>query len=102
MILKHVHRYQRRNIAKSQGKTYLVYYCSLPDCNHYLVPELVVGKKSICWKCGEAFILTADLARLAKPHCKKCGTQGTKRVEDSKTMEEFLKDFLGVTNVGSN
>ena len=90
--MKHVHRYQRTNIAKQQGKKYEVYRCSLPDCNHYLVPELVVGKKSVCWRCGETFILVADLARLAKPHCKAC----TKTEDPLPSIDlDFLRD-LGI------
>ncbi len=35
-------------------------------------PKLALGKKSICWRCGEEFILNEYSLRLVKPHCSKC------------------------------
>ena len=70
--MKHAHRYKKVNLASSPGKVYIVYRCMLPDCNHYLKPELLIGKRANCWRCGENFVVTAEMARLAKPHCKKC------------------------------
>ena len=86
--MKHIHRYRRVNLSKTPGRKYPVYRCTLPDCNHYLTPELLVGKWGSCWRCGEKFIITGDLARLAKPHCKKCTR------EEEKPERVRVPDFM--------
>ena len=63
--MKHTHRYQRVNLASLPGKTYLVYRCTLPDCNHYIRPELLFGKKCNCYKCGKDFIVSKSHYALA-------------------------------------
>ena len=112
--MKHIHRYQRANIAKAQGKKYEVYRCSLPDCNHYLVPELVAGKKSICWRCGDPFVITTNLLRLAKPHCKNCTkpelsnrvvkisgdvNSNSKPTEELIDIDDFLDDLIEINSL---
>lgn len=87
---KHVHRYQRVDISQTPHKKYLVMKCSLPDCTHYVSIPLAIGKSSICWRCGEEFVMTADLARLSKPHCKAC----TKVDESKKPDDNLLSKFL--------
>lgn len=63
---KHIHRYYRIND---------LWACSLPDCTHHMPRNIefqVVGKKSICWSCGEVFILSDDLMDITKPVCHNC------------------------------
>ena len=69
---RHIHKYQLRKLGKD--KTYVVYACMLPGCNHYLEVSLAFGKETICWRCGN--ICTIPLRQtgreLVKPHCVKC------------------------------
>lgn len=48
MAKKHIHKYKFAIV----GKDYRVYACALSDCYHYIQEDLVVGKQSICWRCG--------------------------------------------------
>lgn len=89
---KHTHKYQRTDISKTPHKEYIVYRCVLPDCNHYIVPELLIGKRSLCHRCDEEFVITSDLARLAKPHCKECGPKNRKQLVDDELVDFLLGD----------
>lgn len=68
MSEKHVHKY-RRHTYKSGNS---VYFCALPDCSNKIATSLALGKRTICWRCGESFIMTEYSIRLAKPHCQNC------------------------------
>lgn len=72
--MKHIHRYQRIKL----GKNYVVFKCDLPDCRHYLRPELVKDKISICNRCNEPFILDIAAMQLSKPHCLSCTKRKSK------------------------
>ena len=67
-MAKHTHKLKR--FKYKSGNT--VYFCSLPDCNFKSTPALLIGKRSICNRCGEEFILNEYSIRLAKPHCLNC------------------------------
>jgi hypothetical protein len=68
MTEKHVHKLKR--IKYKSGN--ISFFCTLPDCSYKVNPTLALGKKSICWRCLEEFILTEYSIRLVKPHCVKC------------------------------
>jgi len=82
----HVHKYVRKVIGKN--KAYRVFACALPDCNHYIAEELVEGKNSICWRCGDVCVMRKDKNGnfLRKPHCKDCT-----RLPYNKELESNLK-----------
>jgi hypothetical protein len=65
---EHIHKFKR---IKYKSGTYS-FFCALPDCNKKMNPALALGKRSICWRCGEPFILNEYSLRLANPHCEKC------------------------------
>lgn len=65
---QHAHKFKR--IKYKSGNT--IYFCILPDCNVKLATALSLGKKAICWRCDEEFIMNEYSIRLAKPHCIKC------------------------------
>lgn len=87
--MKHTHRYERVDIGVN--KEYIVYRCSLPDCHHYLPETLVVGKKTICWRCGAEFILTRNLL-FKKPHCENCIER---KIDDAtkERVDKLLSEF---------
>lgn len=89
-MAKHTHRYERRDIGVKSP--YLVYACTLPDCNHYLHPSLIPGKMSLCWHCGNPFqILKAEAKR---PKCVNCiRPKDVNLTAAEKSVEAFLGDL---------
>jgi hypothetical protein len=71
-VYKHTHKYEKKDVGKVD-KEVIVYACALPGCTHYLRPELLNNKFSICWKCGETFIIRRDKnGFMKKPWCDEC------------------------------
>lgn len=71
----HVHQYLRAvGMLRNKDSGFKNYYkCADPDCSHYLRTDLVLGKRSICNRCGKEFVLPAAQRMLKlKPHCKAC------------------------------
>lgn len=64
----HAHKF-RRHTYKTGAK---VYFCALPDCSIKMNPSLTLGKRAICWRCEEEFVMSEYSIRLAKPHCDNC------------------------------
>ena len=71
----HVHKYYRTTLTPERGrhgkiKGKKIWRCGVPSCTHYVFDKhLVVGRQSVCWACGEVFILTNPALRRAKPTC---------------------------------
>ena len=67
-MAKHTHKLRR--VRYNSGRT--MYFCVLTDCSFKINPMLAFGKRSICWRCGEEFIMGEYTLKLAKPHCGDC------------------------------
>jgi len=80
---EHIHKY-RKDVL---GKDYEIYRCVLPGCNHYISSQLIRGKFSICWRCGEPFVIKI---KHAKPHCDDCVAKKKPIVTES-----FVLKILG-------
>src|SRR5580692_1622875 len=65
---KHTHKLKRLRYKSGN----VIFFCALPDCSFKINIQLVLGKRSICWRCGNDFIMSEYSLRLAKPHCKAC------------------------------
>jgi hypothetical protein len=65
---KHIHKFKRLRYKSGNE----IFFCALPDCNQKLSTALALGKRSMCWRCGEAFIMNEYSLRLSKPHCDGC------------------------------
>ncbi len=65
---KHVHKFRRLRYKSGNE----IFFCVLPDCNQKISIPLALGKRSLCWRCGQPFIMTEYSLRLAKPHCDNC------------------------------
>lgn len=96
-MAKHVHKFKKVKLGR--GKDYVVYACTLPDCTTYYPSELIVGKRSICWRCGEPFIITANLKNLTKLHCRNCtsekgGREATPRGKVTEISEEMFEGLI--------
>lgn len=72
------HKYER---IKLGNKGFEVFKCMLRDCAHWIRKELVVGRETICWRCGDALVMTKFTATMKKPHCKKCTRPYNKKEE---------------------
>jgi ribosomal protein S27AE len=86
---KHVHKLQRYKYSTGN----IIYRCVLPDCNFKSVPALVLGKRSLCNRCGEEFILSEYSIRLAKPHCSNCH-----KPKNQYDLQDLVKDTVSVDN----
>ncbi len=80
---KHIHKFKR--IKYKSGN--MIFFCALPDCNHKMNTALALGKRSLCWRCGEPFIMNEYSIRLAKPHCENCH-----KPKNSITREEVTEN----------
>jgi late competence protein required for DNA uptake (superfamily II DNA/RNA helicase) len=65
---QHIHKLRRFKYKSGNIKL----FCQLPDCNFKQTPALLIGKRSLCNRCGNEFILNEYSVRLAKPHCNDC------------------------------
>jgi hypothetical protein len=67
--LKHTHKY-----IVTFMKHKRIFSCALPDCTHYLQENVIIGKKSVCWVCGEEMIIFKPRTNPVpkKPHHKTC------------------------------
>ena len=65
---QHTHKLKR--LKYKSGNT--IFFCCLPDCTFKTNIALALGKRSLCWRCGQEFILSEYSLRLAKPHCENC------------------------------
>lgn len=91
----HIHKLKR--IKFKTGNS--VYFCAL-DCNFKIAVPLSLGKRSLCWRCGEPFNMNEYSIRLARPHCEKChkSKDSVEQQEDYKLTDEHGDEakFKGV------
>lgn len=83
---RHIHKYYRTDLQFTK-----VWRCALPDCNHYMPPhiaQLVEGRGSICWGCGEIFVLDGHNMKDDQPQCYDCKPIET---SNSEGLAELLK-----------
>jgi hypothetical protein len=96
--LSHVHKL-KRHTYKTGAKTY---FCVLPDCSYKTSVEFSLGKRTLCWRCGEEFIINEYTMRLAKPHCNKCHKRKDSHdaiiVETSESLRARLTQETSVAN----
>lgn len=68
----HIHKYKKiKQYPGTHNHTY-VFACQLPDCRHIMPLTQIANKASICWDCGEPFIITGKSVYATRPKCKKC------------------------------
>ena len=90
---KHVHKYMRQQL-----KFVRIWRCATPDCNHWMPPhmeDIIIGRSSICWGCGEKFTLDEAALEDDMPMCFTC-RQPAAIVEtpfgDISIIDQFLKE----------
>jgi hypothetical protein len=81
MSKKHIHKYYKVDVNFN-----LVWACALPDCNHHMpkhYENMMPGKATICWDCGEITVLDPINMKLTKPICPDC--------RGERSIEEYLE-----------
>lgn len=96
MTEKHTHKLKR--LKYKSGNT--IFFCTLPDCTFKINQALALGKRSLCWRCGEPFIMTEYSLRLVKPHCENCHKSKVPWVYEPNPTEisaaNDVKEMVGV------
>jgi len=87
---KHVHKLRRRRYQNGTA----VFFCVGDDCTFKIGTEFSLGKKTICWRCGEPFNLTPYSLTLAKPHCEACHKH-----KSSETIQEIRTEPLRLEKI---
>lgn len=82
---KHTHQYVRIKIGKNKR---IEFKCSVDGCVHHIRPELAIGRNSICYRCGNTFVLDKANMQLARPHCDVC--TDSPKVNEVKTIAQIL------------
>ncbi len=101
---RHTHKYRK---LPSQ-----IWACGLGDCTHYMplnMIEMMEGRISLCWSCGDKLILGISELKMDKPICSNCilKAQGI-GINKAEALLEFINQVekeksisksLGRTNV---
>lgn len=77
---KHVHKYRKVEISGD-----MIWACGAPECQHHMphhMRNLIPGKKSICWSCGNEMILDERAMKLDMPICVECALGEANEVVD--------------------
>jgi len=67
---KLTHTHKLKKLRYKSGN--IIFFCTLPDCKFKSSVPLLLGKRAICWRCGDEFLMSDYSLRLAKPHCENC------------------------------
>jgi hypothetical protein len=81
------HKY--RSYSKNSRFRSDIYYCI--NCSSYKPKTMIIGTHSLCWKCGNEFIMNEHTIQL-KPHCDSCA-----RTQDN-DIQNIIAKVLGVKN----
>jgi len=92
-MTKHeAHKYKKIRFRESG---FVVYKCILSGCSHYVPPELLIGRKSVCWRCGGEH--TINDIKLAKQVCEDCRDlrRKTKKKKFNDSTIDTLLNLIG-------
>lgn len=93
-LQQHIHKLKRIKFKSGNA----VYFCAL-DCNFKIQVPLALGKKTICWRCGEVFVMNEYSIRLSKPHCSSCHKSKDEKKwihEPLEVEKQATKELVGV------
>jgi hypothetical protein len=96
---RHTHKYYKVLAAGTK-----VWACALPDCMHYMpkhMEMLVNGKNSICWQCGETFVMNPLNMKEDQPRCNDCRL-GIPEMEELTVSEALLQKAEKITGKESD
>jgi formylmethanofuran dehydrogenase subunit E len=112
----HLHTYHRVDIGQPQvvktenGRktitTKEVWVMQCKECTHYTrmrgkwACPLLIGKVSICNKCGDKFVLDRRALRLTEPTCSNCTKSKKKEeVQDATKFFDNLLEGIGLDDI---
>ena len=87
---QHTHKLKRHRHKSGN----VVYFCCLPDCSYKINPSLALGKRSLCWRCDEPFIMNDYSLRLAKPHCPNCHKSKENKSDKSNLYPDSIQSEI--------
>ena len=64
----HIHKLYKQKT--STGKN--IYRCGFSGCPSFYYEAIVVGQASICWRCGDKFVISRGDLRIKYFHCQDC------------------------------
>lgn len=88
------HKYMRVSLGNKD-----IFKCQLPGCTHFLThPELAIGRESLCWQCGESFIIARNEKSFyaKKLKCGECRPVELEKKFDEVPLDEMLEQ-LGIS-----
>lgn len=80
-----IHKFYRTTF-KNSGTT--IYRCGIAGCSTFLYEPLVIGRLSICWRCGDTFVVIKRTIRNKKFHCEDCTRGYRGKEKDLKLVKE--------------
>lgn len=87
------HKYFK-SVFKTSGT--IIYRCGKTGCPHFVYEPLIIGRLSICWRCGDTFEIMRKSIRNKKMHCEDCTRGRGKETEIKKLNEnQVLNELLG-------
>ena len=107
MALKdHIHTYTKWQVLLPGGKREHKlcfgekgYKCKDPDCNHTAPYSLVLGKRSLCTRCGKPFVLDRKSMMRTEPRCIECSNtvEGRAYRAGKEAIKELVTDLPDFT-----
>lgn len=91
---RHTHKYHKMKMG-----TVTVFACALSDCTHYMpshMENMINGKKSICWECGDELIMDPVSMEMRLPKCANCRLGVSKEPEISPSLRDAIAQFTEV------
>lgn len=85
--MRHVHRYMR-----TRPRMEIIWKCMLPGCTHFIpLNTTVLGRNSICWECGEVFVMEDRHLNEEMPKCDSCSGIAIENFQD---MNDYIEKRL--------
>lgn len=93
-MAKHPHR-----LMLNENKTWR---CTLPNCRYFIhrgLAHVLPGQASICWECGEVFVLDERALQDDQPICDSCNMkrQGKPSLGD---INEYIEQKMALAKMG--
>lgn len=90
-VQNHTHKLKRFKY-KSTGTA--IFFCTLPDCTFKSDTHLTLGKRSICWRCNQEFLINEYAIRLSRPHCMGCKKTKGETITEDKILKDISADTV--------
>lgn len=89
-VLTHIHTYVKFKRNKYNQPN--LFRCADPHCTHFEEREHIIGKASLCNKCGDEFVLTREDTKRSRPICINCAD--TKEAREHRQIKSVVGNLL--------